>query len=449
MKKKILTLMLALTAVVGYAQSQKTPPEGYDPNKVVVFSFVVGDDVFMLGLNDNNQRLKEAMSFMDANKEHINDGSMPIFVYGYCGKGGTETTRAARAKRMSNHVKGELIRLEKAKESNFVTSNSLNCYSDTLANAVILKFYLPFDYEVRKPKFIEKPNLVPELKGADNNKKEPAVTPVSDSLKTAVAEQQPAQQVVANEQVEQAVAEQPAVQQTVVEQAAVEQLTPESTPMKTPSAHHLRWYAGIELGLPVGISTFTAFAPKGGAGFEGGVLGGYRISPLLSAEFGATFGTMKLGASKCCSDYFLGADGVRYLGHVAGMESYSYKDVYSSVFVQQYALRLNVDLLQICNPDWQKRWSLTVSPAIYGIGTKATLKTDNTTIIKRDGRFQFGAGVGIGGGYQITENLGVGLRTGMVWVFGERFDGIVPTDHNENMIWNNTLTLTWRFGCNK
>lgn len=439
MKKKILTLMLALTSVVGYAQAQKTPPEDYDPNKVVVFSFVAGNDIFMLGLNDNNQRLKETMSFIDANKEHINDGSMPIFVYGYCGKGGTETTRATRVKLMSNYVKGELIRIRKAKESNFVTSNSLNCYSDILANAVVLKFYLPFDYEIRKPKFSEKPNLISELKGADDNQKEPAVTQVRDSLKTVVAAQQPAHQVVANEKVEQAIAK----------QSAVEPLTPESTPMKTQSAHHLRWYAGIELGLPVGISTFTAFDSKGRAGFEGSVLGGYRISPLLSAEFGATFGTMKLGASKCCSDYFLGADGMRYLEHVAGMESYSYKDVYSSVFVQQYALRLNVDLLQIGNPDWQKRWSLTVSPAIYGIGTKATLKTDNTTIIKRDGRFQFGAGVGIGGSYQITENLGIGLRTGMVWAFGERFDGIVPTDHKENMIWNNTLTLTWRFGCNK
>lgn len=203
--------------------------------------------------------------------------------------------------------------------------------------------------------------------------------------------------------------------------------------------------------MPLGVSTFTSFASGGKAGFAGGVLGGYRISPLLSVEAGISAGTMRLGASKCCSDYWLGADGVRYLEQVAGMDSYSYKDVYSSVSVQQYALRLHVDLLQIVRPDWDKRWSLTVSPAIYGIGTQATLKEDGTktTIVGRDRRFRFGAGAGIGGSYQMTGNLGIGLRSGVVWVSGGRFDGITPTDHKENMIWNNTVTLIWRFGSNK
>ena len=58
-----------------------------------------------------------------------------------------------------------------------------------------------------------------------------------------------------------------------------------------------RWYAGIELGMPLGVSTFTSFASGGKAGFEGGVLGGYRISPLLSVEAGISTGTMRLGSS--------------------------------------------------------------------------------------------------------------------------------------------------------
>lgn len=140
---------------------------------------------------------------------------------------------------------------------------------------------------------------------------------------------------------------------------------------------------------------------------------------------------------------------MRYLGEVAGMESHSYKDIRSSVFVQQYALRLNADLLQIISPDWHKRWSLTISPAIYGIGTKASLQKNNKTLLKRDGQFQFGAGAGIGGSYQITKRLDIGLRSGIVWVFGKRFDGIEPTDHKENMIWNNSATLIWRFNSNK
>ena len=87
---------------------------------------------------------------------------------------------------------------------------------------------------------------------------------------------------------------------------------------------------------------------------------------------------------------------------------------------------------------------------VYGIGTRATLKENATdaTVVKRDGRFQFGAGIGIGGSYRLTGNLDVGLRSSVLWVPGERFDGITPTDHQENMIWNNTVTLIWRFGTN-
>ena len=288
---------------------------------------------------------------------------------------------------------------------------------------------------------------------AEKEQKTEEITPVvvekeAEQAETVVREQEQAMQ--------EAVVEDKPVTETSLQREVVG-TEPETQPAAVASPRSpntrtaYRWYAGIELGMPLGVSTFTSFASAGKVGFEGGVLGGYRISPLLSVEAGISAGSMRLGASKCCSDYWLGADGVRYLEHVAGMDSYSYKDIYSSVSVQQYALRLNVELLQIVRPDWDKRWSLTVSPAIYGIGTQAALKENGTktTIVKRDGRFQFGAGAAIGGSYQVTGNLGIGLRSGVVWVFGERFDGITPTDHKENMIWNNTVTLIWRFGSNK
>lgn len=287
---------------------------------------------------------------------------------------------------------------------------------------------------------------------AEKEQKTEEITPVvvekeAEQAETVVREQEQAKQ--------EAVVEDKPVTETSLQREVVG-TEPETQPAvaspRSPNTRTAyRWYAGIELGMPLGVSTFTSFASAGKVGFEGGVLGGYRISPLLSVEAGISLGSMRLGASKCCSDYWLGADGVRYLSPVAGMDSYSYRDIHSSVSVQQYALRLNVELLQIVTPDWDKRWSLTVSPAIYGIGTQAALKENGTktTIVKRDGRFQFGAGAAIGGSYQVTGNLGIGLRSGVVWVFGERFDGITPTDHKENMIWNNTVTLIWRFGSNK
>lgn len=291
---------------------------------------------------------------------------------------------------------------------------------------------------------------------AEKEQKTEEITPVVVEKETEpVREEQEIKEEVRQAEQQTAAAGEEAV--TAQPERQPEQITPETQPAAaaSPRSRNIRtaarWYAGIELGMPLGVSTFTSFASAGKAGFEGGVLGGYRISPLLSVEAGISAGTMRLGASKCCSDYWLGADGVRYLEHVAGMDSYSYRDIHSSVSVQQYALRLNVELLQIVNPGWDKRWSLTVSPAIYGIGTQATLKENGTktTIVKRGGRFRFGAGAGIGGSYQVTGNLGIGLRSSMVWVSGGRFDGITPTDHKENWIWNNTVTLIWRFGRNK
>lgn len=265
---------------------------------------------------------------------------------------------------------------------------------------------------------------------------------------TAVSEQEPPKQEAIAE--EKSVAETPS-QQEIIEAKPETQSAVVAVPRSQDARTASRWYVGIELGMPLGVGTFTSFASSGKVGFEGGVLGGYRISPLLSAEVGISLGSMRLGVNECCSDYWLGTDGVRYLSPVAGMDSYSYRNIHSSVSVQQYALRLNVELLQIIRPNWNKRWSLTISPTIYGIGTQATLKENatKTTIVKRDGRFQFGAGAGIGGSYQMTENLGIGLRSGLVWVFGEHFDGTTPSDHKENMIWNNTVTLIWRLGNNK
>ncbi|MEG0836024.1 MAG: hypothetical protein RR413_11330 [Christensenellaceae bacterium] len=68
-------------------------------------------------------------------------------------------------------------------------------------------------------------------------------------------------------------------------QAVVEPAPAKST-AKTLAKSTLRWYAGVEGGVSLGVSTLSSFTPQGGAGWNVGVLGGYRISPLLSAEVG-------------------------------------------------------------------------------------------------------------------------------------------------------------------
>lgn len=366
---------------------------------------------------------RQTLQLLKKQLQTFSKGKDTLYVNGYSGECDNDSRNRRTVFHRCNNLKGYLINYYGLRERDFKTVTTPHNHPDFGDIVVISYSSLPLLRQMEED--------VSKSLPAEKERKTGEITPVVVEKETEpVREEQDIKEEI-----------QQAEQQTAV--AA----SPHSQDIRTAA----RWYAGIELGMPLGVSTFTSFASGGKAGFEGGVLGGYRISPLLSVEAGISTGTMRLGASKCCSDYWLGADGVRYLEQVTGMDSYSYKDIYSSVSVQQYALRLNVDLLQIVRPNWDKRWSLTVSPAIYGIGTQATLKENGTktTIVKRNGRFRFGAGAAIGGSYQVTGNLGIGLRSGVVWVSGGRFDGITPTDHKENMIWNNTMTLIWRFGSNQ
>lgn len=366
---------------------------------------------------------RQTLQLLKKQLQTFSKGKDTLYVNGYSGECDNDSRNRRTVFHRCNNLKGYLINYYGLRERDFKTVTTPHNHPDLGDIVVIscssLPLLRPMEEDVSKSVPAEKEQQTEEI-----------IPVVVEKETEPVREEQEIK-----EEIQQA------------EQQTVTAASPHSQDIRTAA----RWYAGIELGMPLGVSTFTSFASGGKAGFEGGVLGGYRISPLLSVEAGISTGTMRLGASKCCSDYWLGADGVRYLEQVTGMDSYSYKDIYSSVSVQQYALRLNVDLLQIVRPNWDKRWSLTVSPAIYGIGTQATLKENGTktTIVKRNGRFRFGAGAAIGGSYQVTGNLGIGLRSGVVWVSGGRFDGITPTDHKENMIWNNTMTLIWRFGSNQ
>lgn len=366
---------------------------------------------------------RQTLQLLKKQLQTFSKGKDTLYVNGYSGECDNDSRNRRTVFHRCNNLKGYLINYYGLRERDFKTVTTPHNHPDFGDIVVISYSSLPLLRQMEED--------VSKSLPAEKERKTGEITPVVVEKETEpVREEQDIKEEI-----------QQAEQQTAVAASS------RSLDIRTAA----RWYTGIELGMPLGVSTFTSFASGGKAGFEGGVLGGYRISPLLSVEAGISTGTMRLGASKCCSDYWLGADGVRYLEQVTGMDSYSYKDIYSSVSVQQYALRLNVDLLQIVRPDWDKRWSLTVSPAIYGIGTQATLKENGTktTIVKRNGRFRFGAGAAIGGSYQVTGNLGIGLRSGVVWVSGGRFDGITPTDHKENMIWNNTMTLIWRFGSNQ
>lgn len=210
------------------------------------------------------------------------------------------------------------------------------------------------------------------------------------------------------------------------------------------------WYVGVSGGVPFGMSTFSSFgADKTRIGYNVGVLAGYQINPIFSIEMSVATGRVNLGARDCCvANYWLGADGLSYFAPLTEQTSYSYRDIYSSVALQQVGLHLNINLIPLINRSANSRWSVLVSPAIYGVGSKATLKTSsgNETVLVHDYRIEFGAGADVALGYAITESLGVRLGTGVNVLTGKNMDGMPKGVHSGNFLWNSNLAFTWRFG---
>lgn len=215
------------------------------------------------------------------------------------------------------------------------------------------------------------------------------------------------------------------------------------------------WYVGVQGGVPFGISTFSSFgADKTRAGFAGGVYGGYRFNPVLSAEVSMKWGKTALSAQDCCIEkgYWLGADGNHYNAPVAGMNGWGYDDLKSSVCLQQYGVQLNVNLLGLFNSTKQSRWTVEVSPLLAAVGTRATIKTisGNADVLKGGTDWHLGAGGNLQAGYRITKNLSASIYSGINYLTGKRMDGVPEYRHKNNYIWESGVRIGWTFGkCGK
>ena len=211
------------------------------------------------------------------------------------------------------------------------------------------------------------------------------------------------------------------------------------------------WYAGLEGGLPFGVSTFSSFGyDKTRPGWAAGLYGGYRFNPVLSAELVAKYGGMKLAVQDCCStqEYWLGADGVRYNAAVLGMEGFNYRDVQSKVSIGQYGARLNVNVLGFFKRTRQSRWAVDLSPHLYAVSTKASLQTmdGGKDFLSYDAKWHLGYGGDVRGAYFITPHLQVGVYTGLTALTGSKMDAMPKYRHENNFVWESGLRLGFLFG---
>lgn len=207
-----------------------------------------------------------------------------------------------------------------------------------------------------------------------------------------------------------------------------------------------RWYVGGDVGIAFGNSTFKSIvADKTRTGFDLGVLGGYHINSYLSAETELRYTHLGLGAYGCCQNLWLGSDGNRYFAPVGGMKGWNYREIYSSTNLFGLGLHLNVDFMKLFRPE--SRWSALLSPAIYGTGSWAKIKTiAGKTDVYDGSSFHFGVGTDVGAGYQVCEQINVRLYTGITYLTGKGIDGLQQADHKSNYTWNTGVKVTYLLG---
>ena len=206
------------------------------------------------------------------------------------------------------------------------------------------------------------------------------------------------------------------------------------------------WYVGIGGGMPFGLSTFSSFGyDKTRLGWTAGIYGGYRFSPVLSAELSAGYGEMRLAAQDCCVDrqYWLGGDGVRYNASVLGMDSWSYADLTSCVTMGQYGARVNVNVLGLFHKTAQSRWQIALSPHLYAVSTKADVQTiaDDADVMKGSTCWHLGYGADLQISYQLTSCLNIGVYSGLTRLTGGRMDGMPEYLHKNNYVWESGIRL--------
>ncbi len=216
-------------------------------------------------------------------------------------------------------------------------------------------------------------------------------------------------------------------------------------------AAHRGVYLGVQGGLPFGVSDFSSFAAQGThVGWSAGVYAGWRFNPVLSLEAVLKWCGVTMAERNCCAGehFWLGADGVRYNAPVFDMAGCDLSDLKSSVFVQQYGLQLNVNVLGFFNATKQSRWRAEISPLLTAVGTKASIRTlgDNAEMMAGNGNWHLGVGGNVQATYRITDLVNVGVYTGLTYFTGKAIDAVPDRLHKSNYVWESGIRIGFCFG---
>lgn len=212
------------------------------------------------------------------------------------------------------------------------------------------------------------------------------------------------------------------------------------------------FYVGLHTGMPVAEANFASFAAdKYRPAWSMGIHTGYRFTEAWSLELTAAWGQLFLAEQDCCQryGYILGSDLERYLPRLfpTDMEGITYADLLSRVFVQRYGVQVNMNLLGLFVPAGTSPWRLELSPALYAVGTSATLvaKTGKAPLAENVSSWHLGYGAQLSASYALTERMRVGLYGGFTQLTGKPMDG-TPRMHSTHYIADAGVKFTLSLG---
>lgn len=210
-------------------------------------------------------------------------------------------------------------------------------------------------------------------------------------------------------------------------------------PIRSQQQEPTTWYLGAGSGVSFGRSTFVSFSmDKTHPAFSFGVLGGYTINKVFSAEVSIDRTHMTLRTYDCCQNLWLGADGHRYFAPLSGAESYKYSELTSTTNLLKVGAHFNIDLMGLRNTD--TKWLALFSPVIYGVHSRADVEASGAEV-RTVSAFHFGTGLNLGVGYRLTPTTTLRLTSGLDFLTGA-FDGLPREEHRTSYVWNNALQLT-------
>ena len=140
LQEKLLALLLmALLSGTG-AYAQEAPDKQKTPDKVVVFRFLPGEEMF--SLKGNEAELERLYMLVEKYGAEITAGGMPVYVDGYCASLPTAKENLNTAFARANRVKSELITQKGLKEADFITANYARAYHNN-KDLVVVTLRIP------------------------------------------------------------------------------------------------------------------------------------------------------------------------------------------------------------------------------------------------------------------------------------------------------------------